>query len=742
MTLLTKPSRSYANVDYDSDGLSGVGTGTYADKEKVKSGKKLSKKGEGGFKTYRPPISETHLRKSLAYHDPNPTSHFAPLPSAFQSHRVKKEQALAGQRAEADHLLAPGYRSTHTPLTDDAESSAAGARRTAGGLAGFERRSKAESGGGLGGGRGLRPSASISSFSGPGTAGSGGGGSAGGAGRSAGVYLDSSGKLHDTEFDPFAGVSEMSRAKSRRRSAFGSDRRRGDDTSSSSGESEVGYAPSRRSGETGRVAATREEEEIRRRLEADRKRMDDVSGYAARRRSIMSEQHGAGGSGRGSPSIRSSDDGFTSAYSFSLAPSARTGTRSQQGYYPSPLSPSFQHPPSASSARVPTAEQPLAAGEATPPEKSTEMTDHLSPSPIPPTHPSRAMAPPPAKSKSKVEVKDGVKKIIGFDGPTTPLPTSALANLRVSGVRSPVLGSSSATADHFLPHPPYPAAPESARLSAAGTSRSSLDTTHPTGTAPARSPRPPTRRDRDDIYPETPAQTKRRQERDQRRAGGHAALAAARERGLAIDTTLAEGGRGRVLPEIEIVEDDDPRIIFPKEGGKSTRVQRKHDHVIRGPFAHALSAQSQIGMGTASGSGPGIGGSRSGSGQMNGYGSLGDLASLTAPPPSHPSHPGAGGGTSMRSFGGSKPSSLMDDAGGYLPSRWASGDKALRLTEDEREKYRPREWGGKHGDLGGREDEWHPGTKDALKRNLKDIATNARFSLYRTKKKLLRKAEM
>jgi hypothetical protein len=55
----------------------------------------------------------------------------------------------------------------------------------------------------------------------------------------------------------------------------------------------------------------------------------------------------------------------------------------------------------------------------------------------------------------------------------------------------------------------------------------------------------------------------------------------------------------------------------------------------------------------------------------------------------------------------SGPSSILEEGpGGYLPSRWASGDKQLRLTEDEKEMYRPREWGGKKGELGGRTEEW------------------------------------
>ncbi|KAL0242133.1 hypothetical protein I308_105762 [Cryptococcus tetragattii IND107] len=682
MTLLSKPSRSYANVEHDAEGLSAVGSGPYSS---TQQGKKLSKKGDG-FKTYRPPISETHLRRSLGY-DPHPTSHFAPLPSAFQSHRVKKEQALAGQRAEADHLLQPGYRSHHP--SEDADSSAP-PRRTAGGLSG------------------LRSSPSTSSFNGPAAAGSGR--------RAAGVYMDSSGKLHDTEYDPFAGVKDMTRAKSNRRSAFGSDRHRraGSSSSSSSDSDQASYRrPSH---------DIREEEEVRRKLQIERQRMDDVSSYVARRKSLLSEREG---SGRVSPSIRSSEDGLPAGGSIV------TGrTKSQQGYYyPSPLSPSFATQGASFAngypSRTPTISTfPASAGDGTPPEKSTEMTRVKSPPPPPKYEPPVLVEKP--KPKSKVEVKDGTTKIIGFDGPVRPVspnpPTEQFSNLRV---RSP---SPSSSSHHLTP----PGAPASTGGGLSAASRSSADLTRQ-----VRSPRPIERRHqvREDIYPETPAQTKRRQEREQRRlVSGHGPHAPAHtlppsanhNNALAVDTALAESGRSRILPEIEIVEDDDPRIIFPKEG-KTTRVQKTHDHVIKGPFSHALHARkgshaSSTALNTFNGASNG--GPSSGIGHSS---SIHDFSSFTRP----------------KSLTGSKPgSSFIDDGGGYLPSRWASGDKSLRVTEDEREKYRPREWGGKYGDLGGREDEWRPTPKDQMKRNLKDIATSARFSLYRTKKKLLRKADL
>lgn len=661
------------------EGLSAVGSGPYSS---TQQGKKLSKKGDG-FKTYRPPISETHLRRSLGY-DPHPTSHFAPLPSAFQSHRIKKEQALAGQRAEADHLLQPGYRSYHP--SDEADSSIA-PRRTAGGLGG------------------LRPSPSTSSFNGSAAMGNGR--------RAAGVYMDSSGKLHDTEYDPFAGVKDMTRAKSNRRSAFGSDRHHRAGSSSSSS-SDSGQASYRRPSHD-----MREEEEVRRKLQIERQQMDDVSSYVARRKSLLSEREG---SGRGSPSIRSSEDGPPTGGSFVTA-----RTRSQQGYYyPSPLSPSFATQGTSFAngypSRTPTTSTfPPSAGEGTPPEKSTEMTRVKSPPP-PPKYEPPVERP---KPKSKVEVKDGTTKIIGFDGPVRPTspnppPTEQFSSLRV---RSPSPSSSS----HHLT---TPGAPASAGGALSATSRSSADLTRQ-----MRSPRPIERRHqaREDIYPETPAQTKRRQEREQRRlVSGHGPPAhatqpsASHNSALAVDTALAENGRARILPEIEIVEDDDPRIVFPKEG-KTTRVQKTHDHVIKGPFSHALQARkgshaSSTALNTFTNAGNG--GFPSAIGHSS---SIHDFSSLNRP----------------KSLTGSKPgSSVIDDAGGYLPSRWASGDKNLRVTEDEREKYRPREWGGKYGDLGGREDEWRPTPKDQMKRNLKDIATSARFSLYRTKKKLLRKADL
>ncbi|ODN77124.1 hypothetical protein L202_05655 [Cryptococcus amylolentus CBS 6039] len=706
MTLLSRPSRSYATVDHDPDGLAGIGSapgaGASTSGSVLGSGgtrrgsgsqvgrdsgsalggvhvlKKGSKKGDG-FKTYRPPISETHLRRSLGY-DPHPTSSFAPLPSAFQSSRVKKEAALAGQRAEADHLLAPGYNET---------------RRTAGGLAG-----------------GLRGSSSQASFNPPHSANSGR--------RQAGVYLDSYGKLHDTEYDPFAGLTNISRDKSRRRSAFGKSRRSSvsSDSSSSSAESQ---ARRRQSHDT--MRSVRDEEEVRRRLREKEREMekqrDDVSLYVQRRRSIMSEREREW-TGRGSPSIRSIEEGpMGSGQSF------MTGRRSQANhYYPSPLSPQFagpsfaNNPSTASNASTRTPNTSTFSGingEGTPPEKISEMTQAKSPVQALAPPPLISEPPPKERKKSKVEVRDGVTKVIGFDGPAQSLspPTDQLGSL---SLQSPDPSSG------LTPPPPISA-------SASVTSRGSMDmprSPRPPG-EPART-RHPTRTARDDIYPETPAQTKRRQDKERQRilSGAHHPSHISSHHAhtgkpspLAINTNLAPNGE-RVLPEIEIVSDDDPRVVVPKEG-KTTRVQRVHDHVIRNPLHHhsrktSQASNSTLGTLPLPPTMPAAGGyGLSGSSSLNDLNGSGKARSTTG---------SRGGG-----------SSFMEESGGYLPSRWAQGDKKLRKTEEEREAYRPREWGEEEGT-------WHPTAKDQVKRNFKDIATSARFSLYRTKKALMRKAEL
>ena len=515
----------------------------------------------------QPALAESHLKRQVLY-DPHPSSAFSPLPPAFHlSNKHRKDQALAGQRAELDHILQPGYRTI-----DGDATSGAGPSRHAGGLAAKKNI-----------GLGIRPSASMGSFR--------------AATAARGVFVDSSGKAHDTEFDPFAGVAEMSRRKSRRRSAFGSNRRKGSESGSSEAGSDLGEVYVRRNHEGMPGGERREEEEIKRRLEIERRRLDDVSGYAAaRRRSMMSERSSTG---RATPSVRSHDDHHVPL------DRAASKAKSSPGYYMrSPLSPTFGGPTSTSSyattRTLPTTVEMLDGPEEDP-KKSTETTT---------IGPNKKIT------------------ITGFDPshPETPSMTHT-ASLKV---------------------------PDTGRLSAG--SRASTDY--------LRDRPRPAERPREESFPETPAQVKRREDR-QRRTG------MSRNPSLAVDTALSSGGKGRILPEIEIVEDDDPRIIFPT-AGRSTRVQTTHDHVIRGPFSYALDALAA-----------GPSGMRRGSA---------DHSARSVP---------MGGGDNKA------PSSIIEAGpGGYLPSRWASGDRELRQTEDERDKYRPMEWGGKKGELGGQPEEW------------------------------------
>ena len=508
----------------------------------------------------------------------HPNSSFSSLPPSFKlSSKGRKDQVVAAQKAELDHILQPGYKSTSSDMEGDSNSIAGPSRlsgsgtRTAGGLAGAKNMLS----------NGIRPSPSLGSFKSP---------------SSSGVYVDSSGKLHDTEFDPFAGLAEMSRRKSRRRSAFGQGKRRGSaSTSSSSGASEEGKTQSRRSNGIS-AGGGKDEEEIRKRLEMERRRLDEVSGYtAARKKSMMSNR----GSGRATPSIQSNEEGSLQ----NDRPSGRS--KSSQGYYVrSPLSPTFGGPTSGS---------PYATSRTLP--ATVEIADGHEESP--------------AKSSVKSKVSIGPDKkvtIMGFDAPRVATPTTA--------------------------YPDSLKVPVSARISA----------TSPVSSDVSRDRPKPVERPREELFPETPAQAKRREERFRRSGGGGINRASI----LAVDTVHFSGGRGRILPEIEIVEDDDPRIIFPT-GGRSTRVQTTHDHVIRAPLALALEA--------------------------------------------HGIRRGSGDHQSSRSFivgsGSKAPSTIIEEGGGgYLPSRWAGGDRKLRTAEDDREKYRPREWGGKKGELGGRPEEW------------------------------------
>jgi hypothetical protein len=168
----------------------------------------------------------------------------------------------------------------------------------------------------------------------------------------------------------------------------------------------------------------------------------------------------------------------------------------------------------------------------------------------------------------------------------------------------------------------------------------------------------PKPRPREQLFPETPAQAKKREERERRN------LRAGRTRAgeLAADSVKpGTSSRSRILPEIEIVDDDDPRIVFPPNG-PSTRIQTRFDHVIRTPSgSHSARRADDNNSSTRS----------------------------------------AGHGSSK------EPSAIIEESGGgYLPSRWATGDRQLRVTELDKEQYRPREWGGRHGDLGGRPEEW------------------------------------
>lgn len=364
---------------------------------------------------------------------------------------------------------------------------------------------------------------------------------------------------------------------------------------------------------------------------------------------------------------------------------------------PSPLSPTFNQQPNSGYSFGGSRSTPATVDEdgedayddaPDVPQKETEITsgvghlsvrsngDYLSAG----GHSSRSKTPIERQPSEKREIRrDGSVKITGFGAPQSPMPPSAPGVDRTLRV------------------------PDSARSggsrSTAG-SRTSDDSYRRTK---------PAERPREESFMETPAQRKRREERYGSQAGlaGRPSVS-----NLAVDTALASRAPVRVLPEIEILEDDDPRVVIPQEG-KVTRVQTKFDHVIRGPFSHALEAQA------GQGGVPGI------SSPGSAYGGYGDHR-----PASTRSVPFSG----VQGSG----SILEETSGGYLPSRWANGDKQLRQTEEDKEMYRPQEWGGKKGDRAGKPEEWRPTAKDQVKRTWKDLSTNARFSLYRAKKKLER----
>lgn len=655
-------------------------------------------------------------------HDPHPQSSFSPLPPAFQFGRKNKEQALVGQRAELDHILEPGFKAASIYDGDDNTSIAGPSRlssaRTAGGLSALSRKSKDE---------GLRPSGSITSFH-PNRD------SAVSRRGLGGVYIDSSGRLHDTEYDPFAGVSEMSRRKSRRRSAFGGQQRRG--SLSASDGSDV-------SSDSGRLAAPRtsydgrrvseeekdkERDEIRRRLEVDRRRLDEVSGYAAARRRSMVSDRASGYhtiNGRATPSIRSGhEDGI------SLAPNGRVPSRlSQHATLPSPRSPTFDggistlsgssYATTRQSARPASSngggeESPRKHTETTPPELAKRELPNIK---------SKREEPPPTPLQQDYEEDDDDEEV--YEETTqdtdteTPVTTAPLSPV-MSAVKIPSIPSAHPAAavpviplvltpeppEKDKPPPPYheqhdndtvvttirsarvpsktlPKPPPKPKLSvpkqkvetapdgatrvtgfAAGPPRAAVKPqtvasrtikvpesvmSHNSSRSSEREHRKPAERPREQIFPETPAQAKRREEQERRhlRAGRTPAGA------LAADS-VAASSRSRILPEIEIVDDDDPRIVFPSAGPR-TRIQ-SHDHIIR--------SSSSIGRDNSS--------------------------------------------KSIKYNDSNKATSAIieETGGGYVPSRWAQGDRNLRVTGEQKEMYRPKEWGGKHGDLGGRAEEW------------------------------------
>lgn len=635
-----------------------------------------------------------------------------------------------GHRNEINHILEPGYKASGAAARDDDVTSVAGPSRlssvrTAGGFAALAGRRKDRD-------EQARASSSTASFQRD--------------SKGPGVYIDSTGRLHDTEYDPFAGVAAVSRRKSKRRSAFGGHQRRGSSSSGSSDASSDHAA--QRLDDQERAQNEEPEKEYRRRLEAERRQLDDVSGYAAaRRRSVMSDRASGFYSGRATPSIRS---GRENDDALSLA-NGRATSRLSQSHLPT--SPTFDNksaisggsshttnrrsnlanseesprkhtetvqvrPPqkhdrsqSASSSRL---EKPIVtvappeplyddddgeeededddeeveeraleededvAGsdegeesfeEEAPPQyqendrgitpqlrlKKSELPA-LVPQPVVPRKAANGDAHqhhqvnvlpkvpkvvvdkrlPDTPGQSRVErAPSGATRITGFDaGPARPMPMS-------QSVQSHRLASESAFS--------------------ATSSRSSEPNRQDGAGEPRQRPK---ERPREQLFPETPAQAKKREERERR------ALRAGRTRAgeLAADSGVKPGtsSRSRILPEIEIVDDDDPRIVFPSNG-PSTRVQTRFNHV-RTPSGSVVPASIRRGS---------------------------DNRSVPS-------------SRSLRYDGSSKePSAIIEESGGgYLPSRWAMGDKQLRVTEQDKDMYRPREWGGRHGDLGGRPEEW------------------------------------
>lgn len=651
-----RPSRSYAAVDHDAAGLSSV--------RSIAPSGLPTRRVEGGFKTYRP-------RMSLSLIDSSGELTPSALIETHGPRHLRKEPATAGQKAELDRILDPDYKSTINAETNGESSSMAASRSSHRGGRSNSGMSKHSM---VGNGLGIKSTASINNFKAAMNL---------NGKKAAGGYTDSKGRLHDTEYDPFKGVSEASRKQSRRRSAFGSDRRgHGSESSASTEGSEVDGKASEGGGSRKSIdGGGREEEEIRKRLDSERRRLDDLTGTAmARRRSMMSER-----SGRGTPSVRS---GISEDTRSSERLSTHR-TKSQQGgiYYhtPSPLSPSFEKDTTTpdtpgSRARTNTTSD---GGDPDHPRKVTESTlappgGHTSPPPPPPTFnrhkpPGMLLREP---TKERIEIRsDGSKKITGFDAPSSPMPPSY-----PTLTSQPSTGSTNNALDI-----PISAKSRGSRGSSErerGDGESMIST--------ARRPKP-AERPREESFPETPAQAKKREERE-RRAGrataGRIASISTTVSNLGVNATITKSTRP--LPEIQIMEDDDPRIIFNPVGA-ATRVQTVHDHVIRGPFSLALQAQGQ-GLARIP-----SGGSRSGSPGPNlDFGADGYSRKATSIR-----------STPFSTTGSQRGSTVIEEGqGGYLPSRWANGDKRLRTTEEEKEAYRPQEWGGKHGDLGGRGEEW------------------------------------
>lgn len=834
--------------------------------------------------------------KRTQMHDPFSTS-------AFNLGRKNKEQARAGQRAELDHILEPGYKSSFN--YDDESASVAGPSRlssvrTAGGLSALASRRKDKSNG-----DDVHRSGSTASFA---------NGHAVGGVKKSGVYLDATGRLHDTEYDPFAGVAELSRRRSRRRGAMRSRRNSASSSDTTSSSEESGHGRGTRTLSRGSITddPDRDREEIRRRLDQERRKLDEVSGYAAaRRRSMMSDRASGHYSGRGTPSVRS---GYEDAGSLhpSIATSAMTAHRTPRPAHPSPLSPTriktakapqsavsggsgassraaesmkssedsprkhtetvhstmprtqrsasdktitpktiereevpvhdsgnisddeadgddfedaaadLNHhveeegyheedhpPPSYESHQLQQQQQPQQpqvlqqyeqqqpqqqteqqpqqqqqhqseqqsqrqndhaqqarsesshqqhqreqaddeaseheSGEetASPPDRERDVRFHepqverirslQSPQPHPHQHhhhepirrvhshsqtPSRPKQPRSVSSKGRLERPSGPTRTQSHDyeqrplyaevdmvrelpllkpkpakqhsqdaaieviktyskepppvpkkdkGPTrvtggfesVPLPKTRITGFEAPRRPSGAPSAHSVAASHLA---------GSHLAGAAGSIRSGISSQ--SGDEVERKRRPkPAERPREQLFPETPAQIKRREERERRelRSGKTSA-------GILAADSVATSSRSRILPEIEIVDDDDPRIVFPPNGPATHSIAR--GHTFRAPSITLSNSH------------------------------FGDHSGPTSLRSDHWHDD-----TSSRSLAwhdsSKAPSAIIEESGGgYLPSRWASGDKALRLTEEEKERYRPREWGGRKGDLGGRPDAW------------------------------------